>query len=520
MQNLKLEDLSLEQKIGMLICARGFGSGEDGQQNREFTLELIRNHALGCVQVGIGDDEFLARVKEAADYPILIVTDMEMGFPTSKLPPIPLMTLAACDKPEYYRSFARAVVADAKAAGYNGTWGPNLDIKCRYRNLSDKADFVARASAEIAQVFANNSFLSCGKHYPGGLHRFDTHMANDGSYNTKEELLNEKLVPYFYLMERGLLPTIMVGHSVYPHIDPDNPAVFSKKVIDLIRERGFDGLVWTDSLGMMAILQQYGDDKILGLSIAAGNDIVLPNYRVTMRKNYEQLMQNYKDGMFTEERLNDAVRHVLAAQAIVGAEPPCAEPFTEEDRVNYFNIAKDCITAFTDEGLTAALPADNKDRLFIIVTDMSGFTNGNLAAETITRSWYDPERIVAAINREFPEAETVFLPEFPTAAENDHALTAATRHKEVVFVTYCNTRPYLGTDCLTRRMEVVINALNNSGKVSAVLHFGNPQALETIDHVPRVIFGYMMPQSQEHAIEVLAGKLEAKGTMPYKLNLK
>ena len=204
----------------------------------------------------------------------------------------------------------------------------------------------------------------------------------------------------------------------------------------------------------------------------------------------------------------------------MGAEPPHAEPFTEEDRINYFNIAKDCITAFTDEGVTAALPTDNKDRLFIIVTDMSGFTGGNLAAETITRSWYDPDRIVAAINREFPEAEIQFIPEFPTAAENDRVLTAATKHKEVVFITYCNTRPYLGTDCLTRRMEVVINALINSGKVSAVLHFGNPQALETIDHVPRYLFGYMMPQSQEHAIEVLAGKLEAKGTMPYKLKLQ
>ncbi len=37
---------------------------------------------------------------------------------------MPLMSLAACDRPEYYRSFARAVVADAKEAGYNGTWNP------------------------------------------------------------------------------------------------------------------------------------------------------------------------------------------------------------------------------------------------------------------------------------------------------------------------------------------------------------------------------------------------------------
>ena len=78
-------------------------------------------------------------------------------------------------------------------------------------------------------------------------------------------------------------------------------------------------------------------------------------------------MQNYKDGAFTEERLNEAVRRVLEAQAIVGAEHPHAEPFTEQDRENYFNIAKDCITAVTDPGVDAALPKDNTDRVFIIL---------------------------------------------------------------------------------------------------------------------------------------------------------
>ena len=88
----------------------------------------------------------------------------------------------------------------------------------------------------------------------------------------------------------------------------------------------------------------------------------------------------------------------------------------------------------------------------------------------------------------------------------------------MVFVTFCTTRPYLGTDCMTRRVEAVINALILSGKVSAVLHFGNPFALKPISHVPRRLFGYMMPQSQLYAIEVLAGKLPAKGRLPYQIN--
>jgi len=519
---LNFEELSTEQKIGMVMCAR-LNSVCD--EEVDFVLELIRNHALGCVQAPYKHPDIIRKFKEAADYPLLIILDTEMGYPTSKLPPVPQMTLAACGNPKYYRAFARAVVTEAKEAGCNGTWGPNLDLVDKKsprgvaRRLSDEPDEVARAAEEIAQVYANNHFLSCGKHYPGGAHMHDSHMANTGSFNTKEELLGEKLVPYLHLMKKGLLPSIMVGHSVYPHIDPEYPASLSSKVIGLIREMGFDGLCFTDSFGMMAILQKYGEDKILGMAIAAGNDIVLPNYRSSVKKNYETLLQNYRDGMFSEERLNEAVRRILAAQARVGQEPEQPDLFTEEDRVNYYNIAKDCITAITDPGVDAALPADNKDRLFIIVTD-EGAAGDELSQEMVARHWYHPKDIEQKIYEEFPEAEVVTLPEFPTAKANERVLVAATSHKEVVFVTYCSTRPYLGTDTLTRRVEAVINALITSGKVSAVLHFGNPFAMRNIDHVPRRLFGYIMPQSQLHAIEVLAGKLPANGKLPYTVKLQ
>ena len=518
MKNLRIEDLSTEQKNGMLLCARSFNYA-DGD-DLEFTLELIRNHALGCVQVPYKKPDVIKKIRDAADYPILMIMDMEMGFPTSEMPPVPMMTLAACDKPEYYRAFAKAVVADATAAGCNGTWGPVIDVlsgdgPCKvYRTFSDDHEHVARAAEQIAQVFADNGFISCGKHYPGGSHERDSHMANTGSFETKEELMARALPPYKYLMDRGLLPTIMVGHSIFHNIDPEYPASLSKKVIDIIREMGFDGVCYSDSFGMMAILQQYGEDKIYGMAVAAGNDIVLPNYRTSMRRNYEMLMNNYRDGAFTEERLNEAVRRVLAAQAIVGAQPKNPTPFTELDRETYYNIARDCITAVTDPGLDAALPADNKDRLFVLVTD-EGASGDELAQEMVTRSWYHPDAIEKKIRQEFPEAEVVTLPEFPTAKANERVLLAATRHKEVVCVTFCNTRPYLGTDCLTRRVEAVINALAMSGKVSAILHFGNPYALKTLDHLPRKLFGYMMPESQLYAIEVLSGKIPARGKLPY-----
>ena len=72
---------------------------------------------------------------------------------------------------------------------------------------------------------------------------------------------------------------------------------------------------------------------------------------------------------------------------------------------------------------------------------------------------------------------------------------------------------------MTRRAEALVNALIRSGKVSAVVHFGNPFAVRPLLHVPRLLFGYNCPESQPGAIEVLAGKRPAPGKLPFRIEL-
>lgn len=520
LKTLSIENMTVEQKVGMIFCARCFGKEDD----TEFAIELIRNHALGCIQLPAQNKALVERILAEADYPLLVFNDAETGFPTTELPQIPLMSLAACSDPEYYRAFARGVVRDAQKAGFNGNWGPVIDVlHCDgpirvYRHFSDDPMKVARAAELIAEVYKENHYLSTGKHYPGGLDcPFDTHMTEGYSNLTAEQLASFDFVPYKYLMEKDLMPCIMTGHKVMRQIDPDYPASLSKKVIDLIRNMGYDGVCFTDSFAMMGILQKYTEEKVYGMAVAAGNDIILPSYRTPVRDCYNMLLQNCRDGVFSEERLNEAVRRVLTAQAFVAEKPENPKPFTEADEALLAAVAKDCITAVTDEGVSAALPG--QDRLFIVLTP-NDFTPEAPNPEVSAVNWYHPENIVRKIREEFPSSRIELLPEFPGQSDNDRVLTAATKYKEVVFVTFCTTLPYLGTDCLTRRVEAVINSLIHSGKVAAVAHFGNPFALKTLNHVPRRIFGYMIPASQEHAIEVLSGKIEARGTLPFNVELK
>ena len=512
---LNIENMTVEQKLGMVFCAR-----RHTEEDVEFTIELIRKHALGCVQLPPRRPEVIERILSAADYPILVFTDAEDGFPTTDLPKIPLASLAACGNKEYYRAFAKGVVRDAKKAGFNGNWGPVIDIlrcdgPCKVnRHFSDDPKRVAEIAEEIARVYKQNHHLATGKHYPGGEDiGFDTHMTEGVSNVTREELIEFDLLPYLHLQEKGLLPCIMTRHTVFNQIDPEYPATLSKKVIDIVRELGYDGISFTDSFAMMGILQKYGEENIYGMAVHAGNDIILPNYRTPVKDAFEMLKKNYEDGVFSEERLNEAVRRVLAAQAFVGEEPENPEEFTEDDRITLDNVARDCITAITDDGVDAALTGNPADRLFVIVDDTR--KADGIQEEVYIAQWYHPAKIAEKIKESFPESGIEFIPEFSFAKDNERVLLAATKYKEVVFVTFCVTQPYLGTDGLTRRTEAVINCLAQSGKVSTVVHFGNPYALQTLTHIPRKIFGYTIPDSQLHAIDVLAGKLEAKGTLPF-----
>ena len=39
-----------------------------------------------------------------------------------------------------------------------------------------------------------------------------------------------------------------------------------------------------------------------------------------------------------------------------------------------------------------------------------------------------------------------------------------------------------------------------------------------LEHIPRMILGYMMPELQKYAIDVLAGKIESIGKPPYSVS--
>ena len=83
-KELKFEELTLEQKFGLVLTLNPFGYGYDGihkkyewvKEENEFLFELIKKRALGAVWIVPTmphAEELMKKVKELADYPILIL---------------------------------------------------------------------------------------------------------------------------------------------------------------------------------------------------------------------------------------------------------------------------------------------------------------------------------------------------------------------------------------------------------------------------------------------------------------
>src|SRR5699024_278377 len=73
------------------------------------------------------------------------------------------------------------------------------------------------------------------------------------------------------------------------------------------------GLVVTDASHMLGMTASMRREDYIPLAIAAGCDMFL--FFNDLEEDYQFMLDGYKNGVITEERLNDAVRRILGLKA-------------------------------------------------------------------------------------------------------------------------------------------------------------------------------------------------------------
>ena len=522
MKELKFEELNIKQKLGLTYTALAYGS-ELTPERRKWIFDMIKERALGAVWAvpkTEGIVEFIEEVKAAADYPILIMTDAESGLGEYLVGKHNAIGATGSEESAY--TFGKVVGVTARKMGYNVVCDPVVDLNTTgsQRSLGQDKEKVASLAKAMARGLHDGGVLTVGKHYPGGDNplKIDSHMAESISYMTEQELLDYSIHPYIELMKEDLLDGIMTTHKRFINIDPEYPASLSKKVNDIIRKQGFNGFAITDALCMMGIMAKFGYVESKGLAIAGGNDLALPFFH-DHEEAFGALCECFEKGMIPMERLDEAVKRVLAAQAKTMKEPKFTE-ITDRDKEIFSNINRNGIYGKLDEGFLASLDKNKKYYFAVMARPETQLDGDRPAVDTFSNGWYFIDKISDRLKATFPHCEVKIYHEFPTQGQCCWILEGSQRYDDTVFITFSEGLAYTGPECLTPRLVTLIKAMQMTDRISTLVHFGNPFVLEELPHFHRLLIGGNSEASVNAALDVLSGENEAKGVLTYDVKLQ
>ena len=368
--------MTLEQKVGQMVCL-----GFSGVYPYPDIVEMVEKYHIGGYRVTphgrkfaryfSGDTPAGARVTRAPQYnervfstdlmspritgrqwgqtanllrkrsletgagiPLYFVLDYEGGQSADLLVPglsvFPhAMGLAASGDSSLCRRVARANARQLKALGIDAIHSPVLDVNTHpdnpeigTRSYSPKTQDVIKYAAESLAGFTEGGVWATAKHFPGRGHSTaDVHFGVATIDESAERMRDIHLAPYRALIAQGL-PSIMLAHSVFPGIDPDKEiATLSRAIItDVLRgELGFDGMVMTDSFTMGGLVAKYEVNEAAIMCIQHGVDLILLKDETALRGElFDGLTAAVRSGRITEDRLHNAVGHVLSLKERFG----------------------------------------------------------------------------------------------------------------------------------------------------------------------------------------------------------
>lgn len=223
-----------------------------------------------CIYGGTREQikHFTQSVRAASPTPLLISADYEDGLgrwvSDAELLPSNLALGAANDE---NLSFEKGLLTarQAKSLGVDWVFAPVVDLAdnplnpiVNTRSFGEDSSLVTRLASAFMKGLSQGGVLNSLKHFPGhGDTQTDSHLALPLLNKTLKELRSKELIPFQQLLP--FADSVMIGHLLFPHLDPDSPASLSKILIGelLQKEMGFTGCVITDALLMKAL----GDEK-------------------------------------------------------------------------------------------------------------------------------------------------------------------------------------------------------------------------------------------------------------------
>lgn len=550
-----IKSMTIEKKIGQLFVNMG------SSRTKEYLTEMLNNYHIGAVRYNPGKAEEVYEqnkiLQENSKIPLLIAANTEAGGNGACTDGTEVgleVKIGAAHDEKWAYEMGRVSGVEASAIGCNWSFAPIVDINYNWRNpiissrsFSSDPDLVLKLSLAYMKGIQESGIAPAAKHWPGdGVDERDQHLSFSVNSLSTEEWDATYGKVYKGLIDAGL-PSIMAGHIHLPayqrHFNPGVkdeellPATLSKEITtDLLRGKlGFNGVVVTDASHMLGLTGAMKRSKLLPTSIAAGCDLFL--FFNDPDEDFGYMMDGYKEGIITEERLQEALERILGLKAKLGLHkkakaeilPPKEEAMAKiglpENKALFKQVADQAITLVKDKQDIWPLTPEKYKRILLV--DVKGVQGGFGALIG------NKEKAVDTM-KEMLEAQGFQVTVWESTEERIMKLPEEERGAAIANV-YAQKRPITE---LTDNYDLIINLANvNPGTVQRIVwpaSKGTPDIPFYIHEVPTIFVSVQYPYhlaevpqvktyinaydsrraNLEVLVEKLMGKSEFKGVSP------
>ena len=276
-----------------------------------------------------------ATIQRTSKIPALIAANVEAGGNGAVSGGTKLgegVACAATNDPESAYYMGKYGCREAAAIGCNWTFAPIVDVDLNWRNcviatraFGNDADKVLEMGLAYMKGAHEEGVACCMKHFPGdGCDERDQHLVT-----TVNTLSCDEWDATFGKIYKGMIDagvdSVMIGHiqqpaysrALRPGIKDEEimPATVAPELLQgLLREKlGFNGLIITDATHMVGITGKVRRHDSIPAMLMAGCDMIL--YYRNHDEDIGFLREALEDGRLTQERLDEAVKTVLAFKA-------------------------------------------------------------------------------------------------------------------------------------------------------------------------------------------------------------
>lgn len=504
-----------EEKIGQLFINMG------SERTEEYLTGVLNNYHIGGVRYNPGKAEEVYEqnkiLQENSKIPMLIAANTEMGGNGAATDGTYIgneIKVAATNDPKYAYELGRVSGVEAAAIGCNWSFAPIVDLLRNWRNpiistrtWGEDVDQTIELSLEYMRGIQESGIAPAAKHFPGdGIDERDQHLSAAPNHYSTEEWDETFGRVYGSLFEAGL-PSIMAGHIALPSyvrkFNPDAtlqeanmPATLSKEILtDLLREQmGFNGVVVTDASHMVAMTSVMKRKDMLPQAIAAGSDLFL--FFNDPDEDFQWMLEGYKNGVITEERLTEALTRILGMKAMLGLHKKAKTEIlpAKEEAMAKIGLAENLAIAeeVADKAITLVknneniFPISPETKKRVLLVDVAG-TKGGFGA------MIGNNEKPSAKMKEILEAEGFEVSIWESAEERISGLPLEERQKELRNV-YAQKRPISD---LTDNYDLIINLAvvnpNTDQRIQWPASKGTPDIPFYVHEIPTIFVSLQAP---------------------------